>query len=426
MALRDGRTGYSTDGARRRTRPSKGRRTAIVLCSACVVFGLMAAAFAVSGPSARQPGRAWINYSTVTLDNIGDVGEYSSLALDSQGHVYIAYYDSANGDLKLANNSGGTWSIGLVPSNGGVDVGQYCSLAIGPDDTRYISYYDVTNGNLRVYTNGSGGSDQNLDASSNVGQFTSITVNQVTKTVALSYYDLPNRNLKYAMNVTGNSTWTTGNVDTGGDVGMYSNTVSLYDNDSLSILYYDSSAGALKNAWIYATGPWNDVTIDDTGNVGQWPSQAVYGATWYGAYYDKTNGDLKFMEYTGAIGNTTVVDSVGDVGQYTAMAVNSTGHPFITYYDNSSKNLKLAWYDQIWHNVTLDSTGDVGQYSSIKFDSNDVLHISYYDATNTNLKYITVTKADLAALIPEFGTVVLPVVGIGALMVLVAARRRQD
>ena len=44
-----------------------------------------------------------------TLDSIGYVGGYSSIAIDSNNKVYISYYDTTNGDLKYATNVSGSW-----------------------------------------------------------------------------------------------------------------------------------------------------------------------------------------------------------------------------------------------------------------------------------------------------------------------------
>jgi hypothetical protein len=69
-------------------------------------------------------GVAW---STATVDR-GGVGLWSSLALNGEGKPLISYYDQTNGDLKLAQWDGVAWSTQTVVSSG--DVGKYSSLAL--------------------------------------------------------------------------------------------------------------------------------------------------------------------------------------------------------------------------------------------------------------------------------------------------------
>ena len=60
-----------------------------------------------------------------TLDSEGDVGYYSSLAVDNDGNPYISYMDGSNGDLKYARWNGVTLSFETVDSTG--DVGYWSS-----------------------------------------------------------------------------------------------------------------------------------------------------------------------------------------------------------------------------------------------------------------------------------------------------------
>jgi hypothetical protein len=86
----------------------------------------------VANPNGPRGGRA---------DPGDNVGMHTSLAVDGNGTVHIAYYDKTNGHLKYANNTGGKWNISVVDTDG--DSGAYTSLAIGPNGSPHISYMMV-------------------------------------------------------------------------------------------------------------------------------------------------------------------------------------------------------------------------------------------------------------------------------------------
>ncbi len=95
----------------------------------------------------------WSNWNIETVDSTGNVGMFTSLALDSSNRACISYYDSSNYDLKYAGWTGSSWNILTVDAPVGVRVGLYSSLALDSGNLPRISYYDQTNGNL-LYVGG--------------------------------------------------------------------------------------------------------------------------------------------------------------------------------------------------------------------------------------------------------------------------------
>jgi hypothetical protein len=92
-------------------------------------------------------GTAWV---TQTADSaLGNDGGYASLALASTAPYtpYVSYHDATNGDLRRAWYSGAVWITETLDSDG--DVGEFTSLALDSFGHLHVSYYDATNGDLK-------------------------------------------------------------------------------------------------------------------------------------------------------------------------------------------------------------------------------------------------------------------------------------
>jgi hypothetical protein len=99
---------------------------------------------------------AWLSGTTwlsQTVDSAGDVGWYTSLALDSEGVPHISYLDNTNDTLKYAWLSGTTWHSQTLDSIGNPLYGTGAtSLVFDRADNVYISYYDAIDDDLKIAT----------------------------------------------------------------------------------------------------------------------------------------------------------------------------------------------------------------------------------------------------------------------------------
>ena len=240
------------------------------------------------------------------IDSTGDVGEFSSIVIDSNGFKHISYWDQTNNELRYATDASGSWVVTIVDGNG---------------------------------CNGI------CDTTANVGKFSSITLNS-TDFPRISYYDESNSRLKYAVYgcVSGVCLWITTSVDNSGDVGHYTSLI-VDSNDHYHISYYDNSNDDLKYA-TSTSGSWVTTTVDSSGNVGKYGSIAIdSNDAVHISYRDSTNDDLKYATCSSSCTSASswtnsTIDSVGNVGSRTSIAIDSNDAVHISYNDITNGDLK--------------------------------------------------------------------------------------
>lgn len=127
-------------------------------------------------------------------------------------------------------------------------------------------------------------------------------------------------------------------------------------------------------------GAWTVETIDAAGDVGSVHDLASDSSgRLHVAYWDKTNGDLKYaLRSSSGTWTSMVVDSANNVGGSLAIAVDAAGNPHIAYLDQTNSDLKYATRSGAgaWSTVVLDTEG-AGLYPQIAVDSAGTLHIVY-------------------------------------------------
>lgn len=317
------------------------------------------------------------------VDSQGDVGEQSSIAVDADGFVHIAYYDDTNGSLNYANNVEG-WNTTVV-DNSSAKVGMYPSIAIDSEGFVHISYYDDVNQDLRYATNTGGSwSTDSRDTGGDVGLHSSLTVD-VNDTVHIVYLSSTSKNLKYTGNAGGD--WVVNIVDNSGNVESKIAT-DIDSNGTVHAVYYRS--GELIHANQTASG-WFKESVESTDQLGEGLSMFIdENDVIYVSYYNTFSSLLKYVNNANGTWNTSEIIESGNAGGIgNAISVDSNGNERIAYVDSTHSILKYAERrNGIWMYQKVDLKG-CGNEMSMAIDSFGRVHISYFDPVSEDLRYTT-------------------------------------
>jgi hypothetical protein len=364
------------------------------------------------GRASSSPGVLAMTWAVETVDDLGNVGQFTSLALDSAGRPHISYQDMSNLDLKYAYYDGSAWTSSTVDSDD--MVGWFTSLALDSSGWPHISYLDVSNYDLKYayYVGATVGNCgpaktwqcDTVDSVGAVGGFTSLGID-ASSHVHISYYDYNNGDLKYASqfgpggNCGPGGTWKCVTVDSSGNVGQCTS-LKLDAAGRPHISYYDAGNGHLKYAY-FDGAVWYTETVDDSAlDVGQYASLALDSAGLpHISYLDASHGKIRYARYVGGGGQgcgtsqTWQCDELDDVqsdGGYTSLALDRLDRPHVSYYYFPDSNLQYAYYvgagggncgpAASWRCEIVDSTTGVGQFTSLDVDASFRVHISYYYA----------------------------------------------
>ena len=389
----------------------------------------------------------WFSQYVQQASYSNDVGTYLSLALRPFDDIpYISYYDAANGNLMLAHlvsrangNCGrnNTWYCEILDSEG--DVGTYSSLDFWTDESAHtwkigISYHDETNRGLKFISwscPGPGCTDRTTitiahsdDDIRSHGLSTSFKFAPDGIPHIAYYYDyrFGDQQVRYVSYVGsgGNcgegselNKWQCVMVKYGPSVGQYpsldftpggSPHIAFYDGNLLRLLVArhptpGGNCGELIFRWLCEVV---DAPVD--ADVGKYVSFVWNDGAYY-AYYDQTNGDLKFYSRN-LFNSPIVVDKMGWSGlsMGISMTIDKNGYPIIAYQKNDGLSKKLyvarpylAFNDGqfgncgdvppgylflYWRCSPLDHAGQYlseAEYVSLAVSSSGLAQIAYYE-----------------------------------------------
>ena len=319
-----------------------------------------------------------------------------------------------------------------VPTELG-DLGRFTRVQVDSNDNLVIATYDTTHGNLVLMKQSSDGTmshilvdgfrvEAHAVVDTDSGMYPSIAIDQ-DDSVHLAWYDADNSELRYA-HITQDQPWTWEVVDGAGasDRGRHSS-LALTESGTVHIAYRDETTRSLRYANKPPNGDWitrpiagcsTEEYCPELGqeNYGEYASLALIAGQARIAFYDRYRGDLKLAsENTDGSFTVTTLDGrdpvtgidTGDVGRFAKVAVDPKRRLAVAYFDSTRKSLRYLFegsgslVPQVIDSGLIEDeepttfrTHVVGQHVAIGFDSQGRALLIYLDATALKLKRATV------------------------------------
>ena len=270
-------------------------------------------------------GSTWTSSVVSTSAKFGPVG----IAVDSNNLPHISYAASGQhcgGGLRLASFNGTSWGSQSIDygSNKGCD----SSIVIDDNDHVYIAYQDRDNSKLKFATNHSGSWNTYApDAAVPVtsmypGYFTSLAMDNQGQ-FHIAHFDSRNEDLRYSTGVP-NGQWTTTIVDASGHTGR-NPSIAIDAAGDPHIVYQTWSGFDLRYATLNPSSPnWQKSNIETTGDLGD--SNSIFidaQGTLHVAYSDETNDVLRYAtKATGVIETNEITVHFDNLSSVTAEVVD--------------------------------------------------------------------------------------------------------
>jgi len=345
-------------------------------------------------------------FAVQTIDSTGDIGSFTSLAINPLTHrPSITYYDATHGDLKLAIQNKNGWNLSTVATAG--DVGKINSLKFNKAGDPCVAYADPVSGAL-VFARQTHHRWVISTIDPTGGKQVSLVLDSRGRArVSYTHDDgASGTGLRYAF-FDGNH-WQQQTVEEGTTqepIEIESSALALEAKGLPHIAFAHENEDGLGYATSDGTS-WMHRAID-TGvgaTLGSVPSIAIdahdrihiaYGGEpvrGSGTFYTVAPNGSPFSEH--AIVPTSDFAGFNDSGS-TAIAINPRdGKPRIAYFGGDAEpGLRLATGNRAlatsFNSTTIDrrSSDRIGKFPSMAIDDAGIIHVAYYDAARKDLKY---------------------------------------
>jgi hypothetical protein len=302
------------------------------------------------------------------LDSAGDVGYFTSTAVDTQDAVHISYIDNTAHTLKYATNAGGAWQVTTVRNASGL---RNTSIDVDSTGKVYIAFFDSSWPMLAVRDLAGAWSWASLPfhyAAANgisLGIDGKDVVHVAAPTVRKMQYGPDDYKLEYMNNSSGAF-----------KVAKYLPTCMT---GAITLRSPSLATDAGNN--VHVAFNVSDALVHATNKSGDWVCRYVALSGAQPVYYSN-----RYLAVTSS--GLSVVAVIGGT-EFMALALDGADKAHIVGHQNNC----LRYYTDAYggqQSMDVDcQSAKVGEYGSVAGDSQGAVHIAYYDRTNGDLKYAT-------------------------------------
>jgi hypothetical protein len=259
----------------------------------------------------------------------------TSIALDSAGRAHISYCKEvrypADHRLMYATNASGSWVTGTIESSTTTSVGYYSSIGVDKDDVVHVAYSGITDAVLRYATSAAGsGAWSPSDITGAAGAQVALGLDAAGKAHVM--YRRTGGGLGYATNATG--TWAASLVDALG--GNYPSVAVDGDGRVHASHVHISGSPVAQGTLRHATnlpGSWVLTAVDNTGNAMNTAIAVDAGGRDHIGYlfFSGVNPKLKYATNASGAWAATSVDDDGDTGRDPSIGTDVYGLVHLGY-----------------------------------------------------------------------------------------------
>jgi hypothetical protein len=313
---------------------------------------------------------AYYDGKTWHVEEVDDRGSTADIAVDQNGNPHISYYDDLYNSLKYAYRDDLGWHTQLIDQDP-QDAGAYTSIALDSFGHPHISYQGhryVAPHNLKyAYYDGSHWNIQVVDSSAFVGNTTSIDIDSADHP-HIVYFDYYSQSLKYAQ------------FD--GNVWQFSLSNALALTSSMELDNADqphvSFAVGQELRYDFFDGSlWHSQTVDQGHSFGDKSLALDPQGYPHIAYFDRTEGTLKYASYDGSSWSIEIVNvgcvEIPNSDCSISLSIDVQGMPQISFNDAVNRTLRYARYAN--NSPLVDAGGpyfvDEGGYITVSAIGND-------------------------------------------------------